>query len=212
MAATDYAAIRAGGFAALDLSGPLLLSDPDRLSDATIAAIETLDPNRVVVFGDALDLSVIDQLEARFSIVARVPLPPHIPPSTMEPDTGVEVANVIPERSPFTLVVVGDRSRLSDATNRDLVEAMRDIPSTVLETAEPAGRIGRNTYQGPGRSGTRGVLYYPTGDSYTRIRARDASDTPPDYGVIVVDARRMADATVVFLESLAGLPVMALWR
>jgi hypothetical protein len=82
----------------------------------------------------------------------------------------------------------------------------------VFDQTDTGRRIGRDTYQGPGRSGSRNVLYFQTGDTYTRIRAREAPETPPDYGVIVLEAGRVSEATLTFLASLAELPVMPLWR
>jgi hypothetical protein len=86
------------------------------------------------------------------------------------------------------------------------------LQTMVFEETDPARRIGRDTYQGPGRSGTRNVLYFQTGDSYTKIRAREAPEVSPDFGVIVLESDRVSEATLTFLSSLAGLPVMPLWR
>jgi len=212
MATTDYAILRAGGFSPLNLSGPLLLSEPDHLPEVTLEALDTLDAGRVVVLGDGLGSDVMNQLELRFPIVATQGLPLPMAASSVQPDTGEIVENPTAERSPFSLVVIGDRSELPENTADDLGRAAMRIPTTLLEGAEPARRIGRNTYQGPGRSGTRNVLYYQTGDAYTRIRARETPENPPDYGVIVVEADRASQATFEFLSSLAGLPVMPLWR
>ncbi len=212
MATTDYAELQAGGFSSLDLSGPLLLSEPDRLPAATTAAFEKLDADRVITLGDGLNSTVIDQLELRFRIVAHQELPRRIVDSSVEPDTGEIVENPEVEPSPFSIVVIGDRSEMPDDTADDLGRVAMVIPTTILDDTASARRIGRNSYQGPGRSGTRYVLYYQTGDSYLRIRAKETPEIPPDYGVIVVETGRASEATLTFLQSLAGLPVMPLWR
>jgi len=212
MATTDHALLRAGGYAGLDLSGPLLLTEPDRLSGAAAAAVERLDADRVITLGDGLSSTVIGQLEQRFRIVAHQELPRRIVESSVEPDTGEVVENPAAALAPFSIVVVGDRSEMPDNTADDLGRAAMAIPTTILDDTESARRIGRNTYQGPGRHGTRYVLYYQTGDGYTKIRAKETPEIPPDYGVIVVEARKASEATFTFLQSLAGLPVMPLWR
>jgi len=212
MATTDYAILRAGGFSSLDLSGPLLLTEPDSLSEATIAAFSSLDADRAIVLGDGLSSAVINQLEARFRIVGNAMLPRPTAESSIEPDTGEIVENPAPVPASFSIVVVGDRIEMPDNTADDLGRTAMVIPTTVLDNTDAARRIGRGSSQGPGRSGTRNVLYYQTGDSYTRIRAREAPETPPGYGVIVVEASRASEATLAFLRSLNDLPVMPLWR
>ncbi len=212
MATTDHQALAAVGFSALELSGPLLLSEPGYLPEATIEMFSQLNPSRVVVVGDGLEQAVIDQLELRFSIVGRTPMPPVTGESYVEPDTGTIVEIPEPEPSSLSLVVVGDRSELPQDTADDLDRMAWTMQTTVFEETDTGRRIGRDAYQGPGRSGSRNVLYFQTGDAYTRIRAREAPETPPEYGVIVLEAGRVSEATLTFLTSLADLPVMPLWR
>jgi murein DD-endopeptidase MepM/ murein hydrolase activator NlpD len=212
MATTDHQVLLGGGFSALELSGPLLLSEPGYLPEATIEMFGQLNPSRVVVVGDGLEQAVIDQLELRFPIVGRTPMPPVTGESYVEPDTGTIVEIPEPEPSPLSLVVVGDRSELPEDTSDDLDRMTWTMQTTVFEGTDSGRWIGRDTYQGPGRSGSRNVLYFQTGDTYTRIRAREAPETPPEYGVIVLEAGRVSEATLTFLTSLADLPVMPLWR
>lgn len=212
MATTDHATLRGGGFSALDLSGPLLLSEPGYLPDATIEMFDQLNPSRVIVVGDGLEQAVIDQLELRFPIVGRTSMPSVTEGSYFEPDTGAVIEIPEAELSPLSLVVVGDRSELPENAAVDLGRMAWRMQTTVFEATETAGRIGRDTYQGPGRSGSRNVLYFQTGDGYTKIRAKEAPETSPDYGVIVIDFERASAAALAFLASLADLPVMPLWR
>jgi len=212
MATTDHATLRGGGFSALDLSGPLLLSEPGYLPDATIEMFDQLNPSRVIVVGDGLEQAVIDQLELRFPIVGRTSMPSVTEGSYFEPDTGAVIEIPEAELSPLSLVVVGDRSELPENAAVDLGRMAWRMQTTVFEATETAGRIGRDTYQGPGRSGSRNVLYFQTGDGYTKIRAKEAPETSPDYGVIVIDSERASAAALAFLASLADLPVMPLWR
>ncbi|MEA2011187.1 MAG: peptidoglycan DD-metalloendopeptidase family protein, partial [Actinomycetota bacterium] len=212
MATTDHQALLAGGFSALELSGPLVLSEPGYLPEATIEVFDQLNPSRVVIVGEGLEQAVIDQLEMRFPIVGRMPLPAVTGVSYVEPDTGEIIEIPEFEPSPFSLVVVGDRSELPPDMADDLDRMPWTVQTTVFEETEAGRRVGRDTYQGPGRSGSRNVLYFQTGDTYTRIRAREAPETPPDYGVIVLEAKRVSEATLTFLASLAELPVMPLWR
>ncbi len=212
MATTDHASLRAGGFSALELSGPLLLTEPGYLPDATIDMFDQLNPSRVVVIGDGLEQAVVDQLELRFPIVGRMPMPAITSGSYVEPDTGAVVE--IPEAvtSPLSLVVVGDRSELPEDTADDVDRMPWTMQTTLFNGTDAGRRVGRDAYQGPGRSGSRNVLYFQTGDTYTRIRAKEAPETPPGYGVIVLEAGRVFESTLTFLASLAELPVMPLWR
>lgn len=212
MATTDYEALRSGGFSTLNLSGPLLLSDPNFLSSVTSDMFEQLGSSRVMIVGDGLSQAVIDQLELRFTIVERTSMPVAMRESYVEPDTGAIIEIPEPEPSPFSLVVVGERSELPEDMGNDLYRMAERMQTTVFEGTDAAGRVGRDAYQGPGRSGSRNVLYFQTGDTYTKIRAKEAPETPPDYGVIVVEAERVTEAAITFLRSLADLPVMPLWR
>jgi murein DD-endopeptidase MepM/ murein hydrolase activator NlpD len=212
MATTDYETFRNGGLSEFDLSGPLLLSEPDHLPDVTIEMFDQLGADRVIIVGDGLALNVIDQLETRFSIVVRTAMPGPMVESDFGPNIGDVVETVTPERSPFSLTVIGDHSDLPDGVGGDLADIQMRLPTTILRGSTPARRIGRSATQGPGRSGSKHVLYYQTGDGYTRIRAAEAPEEAPDYGVIVLKTAETSGATLTFLRSLADLPVMPLWR
>lgn len=212
MATTDYALLQAGGFTTINLSVPLLLAEPDYLPQATIDAIDSLDPNRVIVVGDGLDQSLIDQLGLRFPIVERSALPA---PHPDEPDksfigTEIEAPEITPP--PFSLIVVGDRDDLSEESEVDLALLAHRMPTTVFDAAEPGRPFGFDSSRGPGRYGSRYTLYYTTGDGYTRYPAKEPPETPPEYGVFVFETKRTTDAAMAFLNSLADLPVMPLWR
>ena len=212
MATTDHQTLLTGGFSALELSGPLLLSEPGFLPEATIEMFAQLNPSRVMIVGDGLEQAVIDQLELRFTIVERTPMPPITGESYIEPDTGTIIEIPEPAPSPLSLVIVGDRSELPEDTADDLDRMSWIMQTAVFEETDAGRRVGRDAYRGPGRSGSRNVLYFQTGDTYTRIRAKEAPETPPDYGVIVLETGRVSEATLTFLTSLAELPVMPLWR
>ena len=212
MATSDYEILRGGGLSDLDLGGPLLLSEPDHIPDATIEMFNQLQPDRVIILGDGLGQDAVDQLESRFPIVARMPMPDPIGGSYIQPDTGVVVEIPVPARSPFSLAVVGERSDLPENMGDDLARIALRLPTTVFEETELARGIGRSTYEGPGRSGSKHVLYYQTGDGYTRFRVDEVPETAPDYGVIVLTTSEVSEATLALLRSLADLPVMPLWR
>jgi hypothetical protein len=218
MATTDYALLQAGGFTTLSFSIPLLLAEPDNLPPATIDAIDSLGSNRVIVVGDGLDQSVIDQLRLRFPIVERSALPSSRPEAPDNSFTGtesfigteIEAAENLP--APFSLVVVGDWADLSEESQDDLALLAHRLTTTVFDAAEPGRPFGFGSSRGPGRNGSRYTLYYPTGDGYARFPAKEPSETPPEYGLFVFETRRATDAAVAFLSSLADLPVMPLWR
>jgi len=212
MATTTYAAFQDGGLSTLSLAGPLLLSDPDALPDVTVAAMRDLNPDRVIVVGPGLGDVVVGHLKAAFSLVEQMPLPDPIPASFIEPDSGATVEIPGPGATPFSLVVAGDATDIPSASADDLVRAAWTVPTMVFTETDTERRVGRGTYQGPGRSGRRNVLYFQTGDHYTKIRAKEAPETSPGYGVIVLPTGEATEAAFTFLASLAEVPVMPLWR
>ena len=212
MAKADYELLQAGGFATLDLSVPLLLAEPDYLPQLTLDALDLFGPSRVIIVGDGLRQSVVDQLALRFPIVERTAMPAQHPEPTDEPFAGIEEAEPVAPPAPFSLIFVGDRSDLPEDFDSDLAPLSRRMSTTVFDAADPGRYFGLDIYRGPGRSGNRYTLYYPTGDEYTRLPAKEAPDTPPDYGILVFDAKRTSEATMTFLNSLADLPVVPLWR
>ncbi|MEN8235058.1 MAG: M23 family metallopeptidase [Actinomycetota bacterium] len=212
MATTTHEAFQSGGLSTLNLSGPLLLSEPDHLPEATIAALEELNPGRVIIVGDGLGAGVIESLEREYPIVEQMGLPGPIPDSYIEPDSGEEVAIPGPGPTPFSLVIAGDTSDIPQDSRDDLVRSAWTMPTMVFADTDAARKIGRHTYQGPGRSGRKYVLYFQTGDGYTKFRAKEAPETPPNYGVIVLPAHEATEAALTFLASLADAPVLPLWR
>ncbi|MEN8114547.1 MAG: M23 family metallopeptidase [Actinomycetota bacterium] len=212
MATTTYDMFRAGGLSTLDLSGPLLLSTPDQLPEATIAALGELDPGRVIVVGGGLSETVVNQLKGAYPIVEHMALPGPIPESYVEPDTGAVVAIPGPGSTPFSLVIAGDVNDIPEDSADDLIQSAWAVPTMVFTDTDAERRIGRHTYQGPGRRGSKYVLYFQTGDHYTKFRAKEPPETPPDYGVIVLPAHEATEAAFTFLASLADAPVFPLWR
>ena len=212
MAIGDYELLQAGGFTALDLSVPLLLAEEDHLPQATSDALDEFNPDRIIVIGDGVRQAVVDQLEMRYPIVERTAMPAPTPDSYIMPDTGVVVDIPDPEPVPFTLVVVGDASELPDNFSNNLAETARRIPMTVFDTSDAGRRIGADSSRSPGKSGRRNTLYYPTGEGYERFAAKEPPETPPDYGVLVIEARRTSEAALTFFESIADLPVVPYWR
>ena len=212
MAVEDYELLQAGGFTALDLSVPLLLAEEDHLPQATADALAGFDPDRIIVIGDGVRQAVVGQLKLRYPIVERTAMPAPTPDSYIVPDTGIVVEIPEPEPAPFTIVVVGDASDLPDHFSNDLAETARRIPMTIFNTSDPGRSIGADSSRSPGKSGRRNTLYYPTGEGYERFPAKEPPETPPDYGVLVLEARRTSEAALTFFESIADLPVVPYWR
>lgn len=212
MAMETYRTLQAGGLSTLKLSGPLLLAEADHLPDATLSALDELGPGRIIVVGGGISEGVIELLKLRYPIVEAMGLPGPIPESYVEPDSGADVPIPGPGLTPFSLVIAGDAIDIPPDSNDDLVRAAWTMPTMVFADTDAARRIGRHTYQGPGRRGSKYVLYFQTGDGYTKFRAKEPPETPPDYGVIVLPAHEATEAALTFLASLADAPVMPLWR
>lgn len=212
MSVEDYELLQAGGFTALDLSLPLLLAEDDHLPQATMDALDGFNPDRIIIIGDGLRQAVVDQLKLRYPIVERTNMPAPNPESYIQPDTGIVVDIPAPEPVPFTLVVVGAASDLPDNFANDLAETARRIPMTVFDTTDPGRPVGSDSSRSPGKSGPRRTLYYPTGEGYERFAAKEPPEMPPDYGVLVLEARRTSKAALTFFESIADLPVVPYWR
>ncbi len=213
MAVEDYELLQSGGFTALDLSMPLLLAEEDYLPQATEDALDHFNPDRIIIIGDGLRQAVVDQLGRRSPIVERTAMPAPNPDSYVEPDTGVVVDIPEPEPAPFSLVIVGDASDIPDDFFNDLAEMAWRLPMTVFDTDGAARRpIGADSSRSPGKSGRRTTLYYPTGDGFERFSAKEPPENPPDYGVLVIEARRTSEAALTFFESIVDLPVVPYWR
>jgi hypothetical protein len=212
MTTADHELLQAGGLSNLNLAGPLLLVEPDYIPQATTEALEHFDPSRIIVVGETLRQAVVDQLVLRYQMVERTSMPVPNPEFIVEPDTGAVTNIPDPEPAPFSLVVVGDLSDLPKNSANDLARMGWRLPTEVFDGAAPGRSVGIDSYRGPGRSGLRRTLYYPTGDGYERFAAGEAPEAPPDYGVLVIEAKRTSEAALSFLRSLADLPPMPLWR
>ena len=212
MAVEDYERLQAGGFSALDLSMPLLLAEEDHLPQVTEDALDQFNPDRIIIIGDGVRQAVVDQLERRFPIVERTAMPAPNPETYVMPDSGVVIDIPAPDPAPFTLVVVGDASDLPDDFSNDLAEMAWRIPMTVFDTSNAGRPVGSDSSRSPGKSGRRTTLYYPTGEGYERFAAKEPPENPPDYGVLVLEARRTSEAAFTFFESIADLPVVPYWR
>jgi hypothetical protein len=212
MASADYRLLQAGGHTTLDLSAPLLLAEPDYLPQETLDALDLLNPSRVIIVGDGLRQSVVDQLELRFPIVARATMPAPHPDSVDELFVGLGMETPDTPPAPFSVVFVGERSELPEGFDFDLSRLSRRMPTTIFDAAAPGRYVGLDIYRGPGRSGRRNTLYYSTGSEYVRFPAKEPPVIEPDYGVLVFETKRASEATVAFLDSLADLPVVPLWR
>jgi hypothetical protein len=212
MARADYELLQDGGFTTLDVAGPLLLAEPDYLPQSTLDTLDLFNPSRVIIVGEGIRQSVVDQLALRFPIVAETALPAPHPDPVDDLLIGFEMEDPEKPPAPFSVVFVGDRSDLPDGFNFDLARLSRRMPIAVFDAAQPGRYFGLDIYRGPGRSGSRRTLYYSAGDEYTRFPADEPPVAPPDYGVLVFDTKRTPKATAAFLESLADLPVVPLWR
>ena len=213
MSVGDYERLQAGGYTALNLSVPLLLAEEDHLPEATEDALDAFGPDRIIVIGDGVKQAVVDQLKLRYPIVEQTAMPAPNPESYVEPDTGIVVNIPEPEPAPFTLMIVGDSSDLPDNFSNDLAEMAWRIPMTIFDTDSAARRpVGADSSRSPGKSGRRNTLYYPTGNGYERFAAKEPPENPPEYGVLVIEARRVDEVTLTFFESIADLPVVPYWR
>jgi murein DD-endopeptidase MepM/ murein hydrolase activator NlpD len=212
MTTADHLLLQSGRFSNLNLAGPLLLAEPDHIPQVTAEALEHFDPSRIIVVGETLRQAVVDQLVRRFQLVEHTSMPAPIPELLLEPDTGAIITVPEPGPAPFSLVVVGDRADLPKNSANDLARLGWRLPTEVFDGSDPGRSVGADSYRGPGRSGRRGTLYYPTGNGYELFAASEAPESPPDYGVLVIEARRTSEAALTFLRSLADLPPMPLWR
>jgi hypothetical protein len=119
-----------------------------------------------------------------------------------------------PETSPapYSIVFLGDRAELDDEQAVAFRALTQRIATTIMDFADPAGRVGRTAFEGIGRSGSRYTLYYPTGDQWTSYRAKEPPQEQPTYGVFIVEPGDLTAETLAFLDSIADAPVMPLWR
>ena len=92
----------------------------------------------------------------------------------------------------------------------DIVYRDRDPGLSSKDALEPAVR--EALAAGPESIREEAGVYVLTGNGYELFAASEAPETPPDYGVLVIEARRTSEAALTFLRSLADLPPMPLWR
>ncbi|GMQ86452.1 MAG: hypothetical protein BMS9Abin07_2031 [Acidimicrobiia bacterium] len=231
MAIDDYTTMLDNGYAPLQLGGPLLLGEWDTLAPETMAALAELQPARVNVVGDLWLEEVLEYLVGRSELVEQALLEPVVADGLDLRPRLVEAAEVLggqepahddgfgsnllqPEMSPapYSIVFLGDRDELDVEQASVFRSLTQRAATTILDFAEPAGRVGRTAFEGIGRSGSRNTLYYPTGGSWTSYRAKEPPQEQPGYGVFVVEPGDLTAETLAFLESIADAPVLPFWR
>jgi murein DD-endopeptidase MepM/ murein hydrolase activator NlpD len=234
MSIDDYQSMLGGGYLPIDIQGPLLLSDWDTIPAATVEALNALAPARVEVIGDLwledvlaqldgasdelggtlVERGVADELDARGRVV-------EASGSLDEPTEGYGdgIASVVavaepdpPPAAPYALVLLGDRDELGDEEALSFDRLTKRVGTMIMDFADPDGRLGNAAFEGVGRSGRRGTLYYATGGEWQRYAAREAPEDAPNYGCFVVEPADLTAETMTFLTSIAGIPVMPLWR
>ena len=232
MAIDQYLAMLGGGYAPLELDGPLLLSEWDVIPEATLGALDALAPARIAVVGDLWMPEVLDQLRISAKLLAlaegsvatareiRGRVVEESPEPAAQGDGGYadgigsvgSVAGGAIAPAPFSIVMLGDPEELGDA-ERVAFGVMTDrVAVTVMDFVDPEGSLGNAAFEGIGRSGSRNTVYYATGEEWIRYRARERPDEGPRYGVFVVEPFNLSLETIVFLSSIADAPVMPLWR
>jgi hypothetical protein len=117
-----------------------------------------------------------------------------------------------PPAAPFALVLLGDRDELGDEEAVAFDRLANRVGTMIMDFADPDGRLGNAAFEGIGRSGRRRTLYYATGGEWQRYAAREAPVDAPNYGCFVVETADLTAETMTFLNSIAGIPVMPLWR
>jgi murein DD-endopeptidase MepM/ murein hydrolase activator NlpD len=198
------------------LPGPLLVVDENAIPEVTAAELTRLAPKRVVVFDDGntfVDRQVVDSLRSLAEIVERAPYPQPAPPPETLPD-GLGPHGTGRTRAPFQLVVVDPGEELSIEMQVALADLAETVP--LMRLAQPgdiARDRGRSPYSGPGRSGRKATLYFPTGTSYVRYHRSEAPEAALGYGIVVVSgSRELVERTLSYLQSAAEAPAMPVWR
>ena len=231
MAIDDYTTMLDSGVAPLQLGGPLLLGEWDTLTPETMEALAALAPGRVNVVGDLWLGEILEYLAGRSQLIAQALLEPVVADGLDVRPRVVEATEILDEQepvhddgfasdvpqpemspAPYSIVFLGDRDELDDQQAVAFQALTQRIATTIMDFADPAGRIGRTAFEGIGRSGSRYTLYYPTGDQWTTYRAKDPPQEQPTYGVFIVEPGDLTAETLAFLESIADAPVMPLWR
>ncbi len=234
MSIDDYQAILRGGYQPLELDGPLLLSEWERIPQVTVETLGALAPSRVVIVGDLwlpdvldrlagtselregarLELVVTDQLEELGTVVETGETITAQDPGYDDGIASVAaaVAEPDPEPAPFSIVLLGDPDELDEAEAAALAGLTARVGTTVMDFVEPQGRIGNAVFEGVGSSGSRYTLYYAAGDEWPRYKAKEPPEEAPGYGCLVVQPGTLSEETLTFLASLVDAPVIPLWR
>jgi Peptidase family M23 len=235
MAMDDYLAMLRGGFAPLELDGPLLLADWERIPQVTLEAIASLAPARIDVMGDLwlpdvlgglagtsevhegarLELAVANALDAQAMMVETSDSPSEEAPAYADGIASVAVnaaAPSEPEPAPFSIVMLGDRDELGSDEAFVFAKLAERVSTTIMDFVEPTGRLGNAAFEGIGSSGSRYTLYFATGDEWQTYRASERPEESPGYGCFVVEPGTLSKETLTFLSSIADAPVMPLWR
>ncbi len=231
MAIDDYTTMLDSGVAPLQLGGPLLLGEWDTLAPETMEALAALAPGRVDVVGDLWLGEVLEYLAGTSQLIEQAMLEPAVADGLDVRPRVVEAAEVLDEQqparddgfgsdvpqpetspAPYSIVFLGDRAELDDQQAVAFRALTQRAATTIMDFADPAGRVGRTAFEGIGRSGSRYTLYYPTGDQWTSYRAKEPPQEQPTYGVFIVEPGDLTAETLAFLDSIADAPVMPLWR
>jgi hypothetical protein len=232
MAIDTYLALLEGGYAPLELDGPLLLSEWEVIPEATLEAIDALSPSRIEVVGDLWMPEVLDQLRVSAkllsltegSVATAREVRGRVVEESAEPETlsfggyADEIGSVgalgggTKPPAPFSIVMLGDPEELGDPERVAFGVLTERVAVTVMDFVDPEGSIGNAAFEGIGRSGSRNTVYYATGEEWIRYRAREQPDEGPRYGVFVVEPQHLSVDTIVFLSSIADAPVMPFWR
>ncbi len=231
MAIDDYTTMLDSGVAPIQLGGPLLLGEWDTLAPETMEALAALAPGRVNVVGGLWLGEVLEYLAGHSQLIEQEMLGPFVADGLDVRPRVVEAAEVLDEqqparddgfgsdvpqpeasRAPYSIVFLGDRDELDDQQAVAFQALTQRAATTIMDFADPAGRVGNAAFEGIGRSGSRYTLYYPTGDQWTSYRAKEPPQEPPTYGVFIVEPGDLTAETLAFLDSIADAPAMPLWR
>ncbi len=207
--ARDTLSVPAGG----RLDGPLLVTGVDGIPEATVAELDRLAPQRIVILerGETVSTTVEAELRRRARIVERFPFPVAEEADPITPD-GPSIGRAGGAEPSFWVVLMVAEPPADEAGRR--WEALTwSVPTMYLDSdADAPRRRGRSPYSGPGRSGRRRTLYFADGAGYTRFPATEAPAEPPGPGVVFVAPHEATAPTFAFLRSLAAVPAMPLWR
>ena len=234
MAIDPFLSMIEGGYAPLQLDGPLLLSEWEVIPEATVAALDALAPSRIQVIGDLWMPEVLDQLrnsttllerslteggvaaalDARSRVVEESEAPATHTDDGFADGIGSADAAAATTRpaAPFSVILLGDPDELGDQ-ERLAFGVMTDwVGTIVMDFVEPDGAIGNPAFEGIGRRGSRYTVYYAAGDVWVRYRARERPEEGPGYGLFLVEPQHLTAEAIAFMTSIADAPVMPLWR